>query len=214
MAKLKLKGDHQKGFEQLKKLEKKKKKREAAAAADENKDNNGEEGGGSAATSHLPRRGERVEGLGRIVTTEDEVYGFETSFQDELEVGDVIIVLMQSSAVKEEKVVEKILSNRSCKISTPFSSNLTGQTHYIIQKDAALMRKKAELEAKRTGTDINDMMSKVIETKLNNSKANSVTYREKLNWGYRSVTEKTSAPLSAEERLNTRISKQGRDKFC
>merc|ERR1739838_615643 len=139
MSRLKLKGSHQKTFDRAKKGSKKSLK--TTNLTDDQNDL-------AAQLKALPKKGEKMEGTGRIVTAEDTVHGFETVFIEELEVGDVIIVLMQSSAVKEERVVELISSNRTCKISAPFPSNLTSQTPFIIRKDTEALKKELNLRLK------------------------------------------------------------------
>lgn len=99
MGKLVLKGKHQKAFEKVKKSEKKKATTVPEVSTDD-----------AARLRALPKKGETMEGTGRIVSAEETVHGFETCFMEELEPGDIIIVLIASSAVKEERVVFGVLS--------------------------------------------------------------------------------------------------------
>ncbi|XP_055389019.1 uncharacterized protein LOC129618240 [Condylostylus longicornis] len=160
-------------------------------------------------------------GSGRLVTTGTTVQGFETKFKEEIEVGDAIILFHPSLLIEEERIVVGVLSQRSLTLHEKFSNDIASTTAYKIRKDSTLLRQKAgEALATNEGassgsqTTLQDEISRQLQKKLDNTRQ-TFRYREKTGmWGYRVVTGEAEKNLSAEELLDMRVKKMGRDKFC
>ena len=74
-----------------------------------------------------------VEGKGMIMVSGSTVHGNEgTEFMKSLEVGDSLIV--QIDGQKEERKLNMVLSNKSCGLEEPFSSDLSTWTEFKYQK--------------------------------------------------------------------------------
>lgn len=170
-------------------------------------------------------------GSGRIVSSGVTVHGFETKFREEVDFGDVIVLFHPKQLLDEERIVIAILSQRSLTLHEPFSSDIASTSAYRIRKDSILLTAKAEkvLKSERTEaalesgaaassstskTKLQDEVSRQLQKKLDKTKA-TFSYREKTGmWGYRVVTEEVGKNLSAEDILDRRAKKMGRDKFC
>jgi len=66
-------------------------------------------------------------GDGRIVCSGDTVQGMETRFNEQIAVGDIVVIIHRQSLLKEERVVAAILSRRSLTIDSPFSSDFAAE---------------------------------------------------------------------------------------
>ena len=61
-------------------------------------------------------------GTGKLITSGKTVHGSETRFHKELELGDFLIVTIEG--VEEKRKLNMVLSDKSCGIDTPFSSDV------------------------------------------------------------------------------------------
>lgn len=170
-------------------------------------------------------------GSGRIVTSGVTVQGFETKFRDEIDLGDTIIVFHPTLLREEERAVIGILSQRSLTLHEKFSNDILSTTPYRIRKDSVLLQHKAERSLDQNAGDrqcgssssteegyskeqLQDEVSRQLEKKLKRAKQ-TLTYREKTGmWGYRVVTEEIDKKATAEQLLDMRVKRMGRDKFC
>eukprot|EP00747_Dinoflagellata_sp_TGD_P193743 gnl/TRDRNA2_/TRDRNA2_60297_c0_seq1.p2 gnl/TRDRNA2_/TRDRNA2_60297_c0~~gnl/TRDRNA2_/TRDRNA2_60297_c0_seq1.p2 ORF type:complete len:220 (+),score=65.62 gnl/TRDRNA2_/TRDRNA2_60297_c0_seq1:56-715(+) len=181
-----------------------------------------EEGGGKSSGAGGEDDGGEVPvvtGSGRIVSTNLTLHGFETQFQEELEVGDTILVHHPTSLEVEMKIVTGILSQRSATIHQEFSKDLVSTIDFHIRKDSLKLQRKAQ-KAIGDGEDaeaVKDAASKELEKQLEKKlkkQARTVVVREKTGmWGYKNVTRILPKATDTETMLDIRC-KEGRDKYC
>lgn len=172
---------------------------------------------------------------GRIVTSGTTVQGFETRFQEEASVGDVIIIFHPSLLKEEEGIIVNILSQRSLSLHRKYSSDISSTITYSIRKDSIILKHKAYLAAEAAAETADkkslaagvegmekedsrsltqDALSLQLQKKIESAKP-TLTYRQKTGmWGYKTVTENVNREATGENLLDMRIKKTGRDKFC
>lgn len=138
--------------------------------------------------------------------------------------GDIIGVTHPTSLIFEERNVMTIASQRTLTIDFPFSSDLVSTCTYLIRKDSitlrlAVLEKEGEGDV---GPNIDDRVrdllicgnsctSKVMPSR----QRTTMLVREKTGmWSYKTRVEKLDKTHTAEELLDMRIKKQGRDKYC
>eukprot|EP00386_Alphamonas_edax_P007642 GDKI01025445.1.p1 GENE.GDKI01025445.1~~GDKI01025445.1.p1 ORF type:complete len:226 (+),score=94.06 GDKI01025445.1:67-744(+) len=164
-----------------------------------------------------------VEGQGRIVSSGTTVHGFETKFQEQLAAGDQIMVHHPTTLQVENRIVVGVLSQRSCTIHAPFSSDLVSTSGYHVKKDSIVLKKKAEKKAmKKEEGEVNreeeeekllqDEISKRLQKQLKKTKS-TLTYQTKTGFSYKQVSETLDKEYSKEQLLDMRV-KKSRDKFC
>merc|ERR1712130_315074 len=92
-----------------------------------------------------------LNGEGRIVASRETLSGFHSNFTEQLEPGDHIIIFHPSTQKEESSVVSKVMSNRTCLLTRPFTSDFSSTTDYTIEKHSITLRNKAKkkLEAEK-----------------------------------------------------------------
>eukprot|EP01016_Furgasonia_blochmanni_P008464 TRINITY_DN1343_c0_g1_i12.p1 TRINITY_DN1343_c0_g1~~TRINITY_DN1343_c0_g1_i12.p1 ORF type:complete len:323 (+),score=88.67 TRINITY_DN1343_c0_g1_i12:116-970(+) len=146
-------------------------------------------------------------GSGRIITSGKTVHGKDTLFSKELQQFDKIIILHPTTLVKEERIIQVILSDRSLGIDEPFSSDLITYTQYEFQKKPVQKEADETLEEKYD-KKLKDLSKKIVKDK------SVLEFREKTGmWGYKVIKEQIEGKRTNEELLDMRA-KKGRDKFC
>lgn len=169
---------------------------------------------------------EETAGSGRVVSSGVTIHGFETQFKQEVDVADRIILFHPKSLQDESRFVVAILSQRSLTLDSPFSTDVASTTAYRVRKESVLLAAQASAAlgkpAERNGEstaagdkeELQDEISRQLQKKLQ-SATRVLKYREKTGmWGYRTVTERVSKHTTAEELLDMRAKRQGRDKYC
>lgn len=150
-------------------------------------------------------------GTGLITTSGTVVTGYNTRFQQEISVGDAILVNLRNGQ-QEMRVVTMRLSDISINLSSPFSENAANPISFqYIQKpkdvtrETKIAKEKAKLE------------SKLEETKASGvfGSSDEVVYREKTEHGsYRIKKAKVSGDgITRGDMLEIR-SKKAHDKYC
>lgn len=181
------------------------------------------------AGSSAPEETEECSGSGRIVSSGVTIHGFETKFKEEVHIGDALILFHPKALEDESRIVVAILSQRSLSINAPFSTDVASTTAYRIRKESVFLVAKASealahasveeedatgAPGKKPKQDIQDEISRQLQKKLDKARP-VLKYREKTGmWGYRTVTERVPKSTSAEEILDMRAKRQGRDKYC
>lgn len=145
---------------------------------------------------------------GRVVSTERTVQGFETSFVNDVKVGDSIGVNHPTSLEFEERTVTSILSQRTLTIDSPFSTDLISTAAYFIRPDHSTLDIQDDMNEE-------DIKRIVMERKGQATGGSVLQIRQKKGmWTYDVRTEKLDHEANAEELLDLRIKHQGRDKYC
>mmetsp|Transcript_25870 Transcript_25870/g.59700 ORF Transcript_25870/g.59700 Transcript_25870/m.59700 type:complete len:226 (-) Transcript_25870:100-777(-) len=158
-------------------------------------------------------------GSGRISSSTTTLHGFETSFKEEAEVGDTVLLHHPTSLEVEERIVTGILSQRSMIIHQPFSKDVISTMEYYIRKDSLKLQQKAkaQIEEGQDPEELQDAAAKELQKHLEKKlrkQAKTITVREKTGmWGYKMVTKKLGKAASTEDALDERCA-QGRDKRC
>ncbi|KAH0485065.1 MAG: uncharacterized protein KVP18_004938 [Porospora cf. gigantea A] len=142
-----------------------------------------------------------VEGAGTLVTTGNHVHGFDTAFLDICKPGDGLLVFHPKTLVIESRVIVAVLSQRSLTVNEGFPDDIFTKTKYHVRQDHLM----EEVDKEKFDSALTSRVNKAEST---------YTYREKLTWGYKTVTMQADHFLSAEEKLNHREKLQGRDKHC
>ncbi len=150
------------------------------------------------------------------------VHGHDGSkFMEELHVGDAIIIIHPVSHVEETKIIRMVLSNVSCGISSPFSTDLISTTSFkFIRaiKDIDPNDPTGEIALKNEKLELKRKADKIEESAFGtyaSAGGEKITYRVKHGLSYKIVTEGVSdnKPISREELLNIR-SKKKADRHC
>ena len=148
-------------------------------------------------------------GTGRLSTSANTVTGHYTKFQEELSVGDAIMVTHPTSLQQETKIVRMILSNVSMGISSSFSTDLISTTafQYIkAPKDSSSGANDEGIKVKRPRDD----EAEAYGTYGSKGGAEAV-FRVKTNTafgGYKIVKQSTGGGTTREELLEMRSKKK------
>lgn len=156
-------------------------------------------------------------GDGRIVSNETTVQGFETRFMEEIAVGDTIGVNHPTSMDFEERTVISILSQRSLIIDMQFSTNLISTCPFFIRSDSNVLLEqiKRDEEAQSSRGSIEERMQQKLTENMIKKQSTALRIRERKGiWGYKTTVENIDKELTAEELLDMRIKRTGRDKYC
>ncbi|VWU48298.1 conserved protein, unknown function [Hepatocystis sp. ex Piliocolobus tephrosceles] len=147
-----------------------------------------------------------IKGTGRIVIVKNTVQGFETKFVEEVKIGDSIILKNPNTFQTEKKIVTSILTNKTLLVDSNFSSDISTQCKYYIDKS----------NINNENDHANDINHNLQYAKIINDKPEHdvVKVRQKTGlWSYKTVTKKIKGHLTNEEKLDERV-KCSRDKFC
>eukprot|EP00347_Sterkiella_histriomuscorum_P023174 403335669 len=85
-------------------------------------------------------------GAGKLITSGKAVHGTDTSFQQDLDIGDFIIIEHPQTQAQERRKVNMVLSNRSCGIEEPFSEDLINKCDYLFQKKPKLRERERDVD--------------------------------------------------------------------
>lgn len=117
-------------------------------------------------------------------------------------------------------MIVSVLSQRSLTIDHPFSVDITTTTPFKYTKESEILEAKAKQSLQQqNGTVTNeaqlqDEVSRQLQKKLRQNRP-VLKYREKTGmWGYKTVIESVPKNTTAEELLDMRSKRQGRDKYC
>ena len=155
-------------------------------------------------------------GTGRITSSGTTIHGSFTVFQDELSVGDALIVTHPTTHLQETKIVRMVLSNVSLGISSAFSSDLISTTSFKYIKAP----KDEEEEAKRAKQQ--QQKQEELEDSAFGTYASKggkeIVFQEKKSGSFGSyvtkvIKESANGSKSREELLDYR-SKRKSDKYC
>lgn len=166
---------------------------------------------------------------GRIVANGTTVQGMETRFKEQLDPGDVIIVLHPQSLSVEERIVTNILSQRSLIVHSAFSSDFMTTSEFAVRKEseklkaAAAQKTNAERVKKEEQTaedsvdnktiTVDEALQEELKRKLESEKK-IFTYREKIGtYAYRNVSVEVNQNMTREDLLDMQ-QKKVHDKYC
>ena len=153
------------------------------------------------------------------------VHGQGTSFMDELNIGDAIIITHPNTLTEETKIIRMILSNISMGISSPFSTDLISMLTFRYIKAPKEHNPEAEKLAAQEEAMTKKRKADALEESAFGTYASSggekIVYRVKkpgAHGGYTIVTETNSSSNSGglksrEDLLNIR-SKKKADRHC
>lgn len=164
---------------------------------------------------------ENIPGSGRIVSCGVTIHGFDTKFKEELQIGDRLIVFDSKTLIDESRIVVALLSQRSLTVDSPFPTDITSTTAFRISKESILLNAKVAKvlntsgdEANVSAKELQDEVSRQLQKRLRKTRP-VLKYRERTGmWGYRTVVETVPKNTTAEELLDMRAKRQGRDKYC
>eukprot|EP01056_Protomagalhaensia_sp_Gyna25_P001558 Protomagalhaensia_sp_Gyna_25__1557@NODE_17_length_8134_cov_42_750093_g11_i0_p5_GENE_NODE_17_length_8134_cov_42_750093_g11_i0NODE_17_length_8134_cov_42_750093_g11_i0_p5_ORF_typecomplete_len215_score47_50DUF1754/PF08555_10/0_0019DUF1754/PF08555_10/1_6e03_NODE_17_length_8134_cov_42_750093_g11_i060016645 len=155
---------------------------------------------------------------GRIVSNETTVQGFETRFTEEVAVGDTIGVNHPTSLEFEERTVMAILSQRSLIVDMQFSTNLISTCPFFVRPDSKQLVQQLQQEEQQGGGDdksLEERLQDRLKESMIKKQSTILRVRErKGTWGYKTNVEELDQDLTAEELLDMRIKRTGRDKYC
>jgi len=145
-----------------------------------------------------------------------QVNGFNTAFLEELEPGDVFVIVHPTSSVEQKATVSKVLGNRSCLLVNLFTpDSFATTTAFKIEKRSSSLKKKAKRDGK-VEEDDEEGLKEYIDKHLT-KQTKTIQVREKVVSGssvsYRTVNKVVTGDTSAGDALDERM-KKGRDKFC
>lgn len=141
---------------------------------------------------------------GRVVSNDTTVHGLETQFMEKINVGDTIGINHPTSMQFEYRLVVAILSQRTLNIDHPFSSDLFSTTNAYVRKDSQGLQALTE-----------DKILELIQKRSSAQHKSVLQVREKTGmWTYKTRSEKLENEVTAEDLLDMRIRREGRDKYC
>ena len=155
-------------------------------------------------------------GTGKITSSGTTIQGSFTVFQDELSVGDALIITHPTTHLQEPKIVRMVLSHVSIGISSAFSSDLISTTpfRYIkAPKDDEEEAKRAKQE-KQKQDESEEMAFGTYASKG----GREIVFQERKAGSFGSyvtkvIKESSTGSKSREELLDFRAKKKS-DKYC
>lgn len=150
-------------------------------------------------------------GTGELITSGVVVMGKCTAFDEELEVGDSLLVSVvdkyRNTTTDESRVVNMVLGKSSLNLAQPFTCDVSTPSRFMFVK------KPPDVEALRAAHAQAKERAKHAE-----EQTKEITYKVYKNgtgpWAsWKTVTEKVSSSVSRENMLDKR-SKMKADRFC
>lgn len=119
-----------------------------------------------------------------------------------------------TSLTFEERTVTSILSQRTLTIDSPFSTDLISKTAYMYFTPT-LQSTSCNGSSPPSDNEAHLNTSLQLESTIKNSQPSKLVVREKTGmWTYTVRTEELNQEYTAEELLDMRIKRTGRDKYC
>jgi hypothetical protein len=148
-------------------------------------------------------------GSGKITTSGTVVTGLGTKFEQELSVGDAMIVVLDGK--QEMRVVKMRLSDISCGISSAFSSSLVTPTPFQIIRKPTNSKAEAKEKRDQTQKELEELEQSAFGTFRG---TNELVYRERTEHGnYRIQKVGLGVDKTRTELLSMRAKKTS-DKYC
>jgi hypothetical protein len=148
-------------------------------------------------------------GSGKIITSGTVVTGLGTKFEQELAVGDAMIVVLDGK--QEMRVVKMRLSDISCGISSAFSSSLVTPTTFQIIRKPTNSKEEAKQKRDQTQKERDELEQSAFGTFRG---TNELVYRERTEHGnYRIQKVGLGVDKTRTELLSMRAKKTS-DKYC
>uniref|UniRef100_A0A7S1XT62 Uncharacterized protein n=1 Tax=Phaeomonas parva TaxID=124430 RepID=A0A7S1XT62_9STRA len=156
-----------------------------------------------------------VRGVGYIASSGTVLSGYGTAFTKELRHGDQIIITHPTTLMEESRMVRMLLSDMSCAIDAPFSSDLLSSTSFRYIRMPKQEEETEETRAAKKRRNDAEEEGSALGTYAGNL-GTTVTKRVKkagAYGGYKIITESSDRELTRSEMLEVRSKAKG-DRHC